>query len=193
MLCFLWGELGKCPSCTAMCIYRLDIRCLSLLHFKRLIKSVDGGRKNSEVILKDAAPLLQIEDYDVVASMLAARSSLLCSVDLWRCRNLTDRGLVELVSGCRWGLGCFVPFDGAFKSFICEEPKQNTCELVCSHQDAGGAGPGLVSHAPEQHRVFPDTRSQPASPAQTLPHCQPHCLRLGHRGAGYLLSLTTAP
>uniref|UniRef100_H3CEA0 F-box and leucine-rich repeat protein 4 n=1 Tax=Tetraodon nigroviridis TaxID=99883 RepID=H3CEA0_TETNG len=44
---------------------------------------------------------VMIEDYDVVASMLAARSSLLCSLDLWRCRNLTDRGLLELINGCR--------------------------------------------------------------------------------------------
>ncbi|XP_024861045.1 F-box/LRR-repeat protein 4 isoform X2 [Kryptolebias marmoratus] len=44
---------------------------------------------------------IEIEDYDVVASMLAARSRSLCSLDLWRCRNLTDRGLAELVSGCR--------------------------------------------------------------------------------------------
>ncbi|KAM9353898.1 LOW QUALITY PROTEIN: F-box/LRR-repeat protein 4 [Symphorus nematophorus] len=44
---------------------------------------------------------VRIEDYDVVASMLAARCRSLCSLDLWRCRNLTDRGLAELVSGCR--------------------------------------------------------------------------------------------
>ncbi|XP_003965939.2 F-box/LRR-repeat protein 4 isoform X1 [Takifugu rubripes] len=44
---------------------------------------------------------VMIEDYDVVASMLAARSSFLRSLDLWRCKNLTDRGLLELVSGCR--------------------------------------------------------------------------------------------
>ncbi|KAF3691569.1 F-box/LRR-repeat protein 4 F-box and leucine-rich repeat protein 4 [Channa argus] len=44
---------------------------------------------------------IEIEDYDVVASMLAARCRSLCSLDLWRCRNLTDRGLAELVSGCR--------------------------------------------------------------------------------------------
>lgn len=53
-------------------------------------------------MLKAAASLLQIEDYDVVASMLAARSRFLCSLDLWRCRNLTDRGLGELINGCRW-------------------------------------------------------------------------------------------
>ncbi|KAM7420242.1 hypothetical protein PAMA_014782 [Pampus argenteus] len=44
---------------------------------------------------------IEIEDYDVVASMLAARCRSLRSLDLWRCRNLTDRGLAELVSGCR--------------------------------------------------------------------------------------------
>uniref|UniRef100_A0A3P8VLL3 F-box and leucine-rich repeat protein 4 n=1 Tax=Cynoglossus semilaevis TaxID=244447 RepID=A0A3P8VLL3_CYNSE len=44
---------------------------------------------------------VMIEDYDVVASMLAARCRSLCSLDLWRCRNLTDRGLAELVTGCR--------------------------------------------------------------------------------------------
>ncbi|XP_056458418.1 F-box/LRR-repeat protein 4 [Gadus chalcogrammus] len=44
---------------------------------------------------------VRIEDYDVVASMLSSRCYSLRSVDLWRCRNLTDRGLAELVSGCR--------------------------------------------------------------------------------------------
>ncbi|MED6241574.1 F-box and leucine-rich repeat protein 4 [Ataeniobius toweri] len=33
--------------------------------------------------------------------MLATRCRSLCSLDLWRCRNLTDRGLAELVAGCR--------------------------------------------------------------------------------------------
>ncbi|KAF7665976.1 hypothetical protein LDENG_00125670 [Lucifuga dentata] len=44
---------------------------------------------------------VRIDDYDVVASMLAARCRSLRSLDLWRCRNLTDRGLAELASGCR--------------------------------------------------------------------------------------------
>ncbi|KAF7226183.1 F-box/LRR-repeat protein 4 [Nothobranchius furzeri] len=44
---------------------------------------------------------LRIDDYDVVSSMIAARCRSMRSLDLWRCRNLTDRGLTELVSGCR--------------------------------------------------------------------------------------------
>lgn len=59
-------------------------------------------------------------------------------------------------------------------------------------QDAGGVGPGLVSHTAEQHRMFPAPRPQPAPPAQTLPHRQPHRLRLRHRGVGRQLPLTAA-
>ncbi|XP_076006451.1 F-box/LRR-repeat protein 4 [Genypterus blacodes] len=44
---------------------------------------------------------VRIDDYDVIASMLAARCRSLRSLDMWRCRNLTDRGLAELASGCR--------------------------------------------------------------------------------------------
>ncbi|KAK7886483.1 hypothetical protein WMY93_026104 [Mugilogobius chulae] len=44
---------------------------------------------------------VRIDDYDVVASMLATRCHSLCSLDLWRCRNLTDRGLAEIASGCK--------------------------------------------------------------------------------------------
>ncbi|KAF6728126.1 F-box/LRR-repeat protein 4 [Oryzias melastigma] len=43
---------------------------------------------------------VRIDDYDVVASMLAARCRSLRSLDLWRCRNLTDRGLNELPPVC---------------------------------------------------------------------------------------------
>lgn len=59
--------------------------------------------------------------------MLAARSSLLCSLDLWRCRNLTDRGLVELVNGCRWGL--FLPL---CSPSAVKRQRRTPCELVSS-------------------------------------------------------------
>lgn len=76
--------------------------------------------------VKAAAPLLQIEDYDVVASMLAARSRFLCSLDLWRCRNLTDRGLVELVNGCRWLFFFFRYFE------VCTKVGEPLVNLVSS-------------------------------------------------------------
>ncbi|KAL6467432.1 hypothetical protein MHYP_G00231090 [Metynnis hypsauchen] len=43
---------------------------------------------------------VMIEDYDAVVSLVAARCRGLVSLDLWRCRNLSERGLAELVSGC---------------------------------------------------------------------------------------------
>lgn len=60
-------------------------------------------------------------------------------------------------------------------------------------QDAGGVGPGLVSHTAEQHRVFPAPRPQPSPLTQTVPHRQPHRLRLRHRGAGGQLPVAAAP
>lgn len=86
--------------------------------FKVVLLWGDGAES-----VKTAAPLLQIEDYDVVASMLAARSSFLRSLDLWRCRNLTDRGLVELINGCRWVFGTFKC------SFSCKAEPLWTCLL----------------------------------------------------------------
>lgn len=85
----------------------------------KFLKVVSWGGDGAESV-QTAAPLLQIEDYDVVASMLAARSSFLCSLDLWRCRNLTDRGLVELINGCRWVFGT---------SFSCKAEPLWTCLL----------------------------------------------------------------
>lgn len=63
----------------------------------------------------------QIEDYDVVASMIGAKCKKLRTLDLWRCKNITENGIAELASGCQlleeldlgWcptlqsGTGCF--------------------------------------------------------------------------------------
>lgn len=81
--------------------------------------------------------------------------------------------------------------------FLCEYPNlslRHPSLLVGSvvAQDVGGTGPGLVSHAAEQYGMFPTPRPQPSTPAQTLPHCQPHRLRLRHRGAGSQLPLSEA-
>ncbi|TSN21146.1 F-box/LRR-repeat protein 4 [Bagarius yarrelli] len=43
---------------------------------------------------------IEIEDYDVVMSVLSTRCRTLVSLDLWRCRSLSERGLSELMSGC---------------------------------------------------------------------------------------------
>lgn len=43
---------------------------------------------------------LQIEDYDVIASMIGAKCKSLRTLDLWRCKNITENGIAELASGC---------------------------------------------------------------------------------------------
>lgn len=44
---------------------------------------------------------LQIEDYDLIASMMGAKCKKLRSLDLWRCKNITENGIAELASGCQ--------------------------------------------------------------------------------------------
>lgn len=44
---------------------------------------------------------LQIEDYDLIASMMGAKCKKLRSLDLWRCKNITESGIAELASGCQ--------------------------------------------------------------------------------------------
>ncbi|XP_037129506.1 F-box/LRR-repeat protein 4 isoform X1 [Syngnathus acus] len=85
-------HISKLTRLRRLVLYRTKIEqtaILSILTFCIELKHLNLGS------------CIRIEDYDVVASMLAARCHSLCSLDLWRCRNLTDRGLNELVSGCR--------------------------------------------------------------------------------------------
>uniref|UniRef100_A0AAQ4PRY2 F-box and leucine-rich repeat protein 4 n=1 Tax=Gasterosteus aculeatus aculeatus TaxID=481459 RepID=A0AAQ4PRY2_GASAC len=87
-----FAHISKLTRLRRLVLYRTKIEqtaILSILTFCIELKHLNLGS------------CVRIEDYDVVASMLAARCRSLCSLDLWRCRNLTDRGLAELVSGCR--------------------------------------------------------------------------------------------
>ncbi|XP_063089353.1 F-box/LRR-repeat protein 4 isoform X2 [Cavia porcellus] len=43
---------------------------------------------------------IEIEDYDVIASMIGAKCKKLKTLDLWRCKNITENGIAELASGC---------------------------------------------------------------------------------------------
>ncbi|XP_005807561.1 F-box/LRR-repeat protein 4 [Xiphophorus maculatus] len=85
-------HISKLSLLRRLVLYRTKIEqtaILSILTFCPEIRHLNLGS------------CVRIEDYDVVASMLATRCRSLCSLDLWRCRNLTDRGLAELVTGCR--------------------------------------------------------------------------------------------
>ncbi|XP_030640767.1 F-box/LRR-repeat protein 4 [Chanos chanos] len=87
-----FGHVAKLPRLRRLILYRTKIEqtaILSIITFCTDLRHLNLGS------------CVMIEDYDVVASMLSARCRSLRSLDLWRCRNLSERGLAELVAGCR--------------------------------------------------------------------------------------------
>ncbi|XP_028837583.1 F-box/LRR-repeat protein 4 isoform X2 [Denticeps clupeoides] len=87
-----FNHIAKIPRLRRLVLYRTKIEqtaILNILTFCAELRHLNLGS------------CVMVEDYDVVASMLAARCRFLSSLDLWRCHNLTERGLSELVSGCR--------------------------------------------------------------------------------------------
>ncbi|XP_059837349.1 F-box/LRR-repeat protein 4 isoform X2 [Hypanus sabinus] len=44
---------------------------------------------------------IEVEDYDLVASVIGAKCKKLRSLDLWRCKNITENGITAIVAGCQ--------------------------------------------------------------------------------------------
>ncbi|KAJ8411510.1 hypothetical protein AAFF_G00163180 [Aldrovandia affinis] len=87
-----FGHIAQMKALRRLVLYRTKIEqtaLLSILTFCTQLQHLNLGS------------CVMIEDYDVVASMLGVRCRLLRSLDLWRCRNLTERGVTELAAGCR--------------------------------------------------------------------------------------------
>ncbi|KAJ8288319.1 hypothetical protein COCON_G00009780 [Conger conger] len=87
-----FSHIAQLTSLRRLILYRTKIEQTALLSIVTFCTQLQHLNLGSCVMM---------EDYDVVASMLAVRCRLLRSLDLWRCKNLTERGLTELVSGCR--------------------------------------------------------------------------------------------
>ncbi|KAG5856911.1 hypothetical protein ANANG_G00012940 [Anguilla anguilla] len=86
-----FAHIAQMTSLRRLILYRTKVEqtaLLSILTFCTQLQHLNLGS------------CVMIEDYDVVASMLGVRCRSLRSLDLWRCKNLTERGLTELVSGC---------------------------------------------------------------------------------------------
>ncbi|XP_026998712.2 F-box/LRR-repeat protein 4 isoform X2 [Tachysurus fulvidraco] len=86
-----FNHVAKLARLRRLVLYRTKIEqtaILSILTFCTELRHLNLGS------------CVMIEDYDVVVSVLSARCRSLVSLDLWRCRSLTERGLSELVSGC---------------------------------------------------------------------------------------------
>ncbi|KAM3931960.1 F-box/LRR-repeat protein 4 isoform 2-T5 [Leptodactylus fuscus] len=43
---------------------------------------------------------IEIEDYDLIAGVIGAKCKKLQSLDLWRCKNITEKGIMDIASGC---------------------------------------------------------------------------------------------
>ncbi|XP_035384219.1 F-box/LRR-repeat protein 4 isoform X2 [Electrophorus electricus] len=86
-----FSHIAKLARLHRLVLYRTKIEqtaMLSILTFCTELRHLNLGS------------CVMLEDYDVVVSMLSVRCRGLLSLDLWRCRNVSERGVAELVAGC---------------------------------------------------------------------------------------------
>lgn len=86
-----FGHIAKLRSLKRLILYRTKVEqtaLLSILNFCAELQHLSLGS------------CVMIEDYDVIASMIGAKCKSLRTLDLWRCKNITENGIAELASGC---------------------------------------------------------------------------------------------
>ncbi|XP_021077821.1 F-box/LRR-repeat protein 4 [Mus pahari] len=86
-----FGHIAKLCSLKRLVLYRTKVEqtaLLSILNFCAELQHLSLGS------------CVMIEDYDVIASMIGAKCKNLRTLDLWRCKNITENGIAELASGC---------------------------------------------------------------------------------------------
>ncbi|XP_011922327.1 PREDICTED: F-box/LRR-repeat protein 4 [Cercocebus atys] len=86
-----FNHIAKLCSLKRLVLYRTKVEqtaLLSILNFCSELQHLSLGS------------CVMIEDYDVIASMIGAKCKKLQTLDLWRCKNITENGIAELASGC---------------------------------------------------------------------------------------------
>nr|XP_045011138.1 F-box/LRR-repeat protein 4 isoform X2 [Jaculus jaculus] len=86
-----FNHIAKLCSLKRLVLYRTKVEqtaLLSILNFCSELQHLSLGS------------CVMIEDYDVIASMIGAKCKKLRTLDLWRCKNITENGIAELASGC---------------------------------------------------------------------------------------------
>ncbi|XP_060242046.1 F-box/LRR-repeat protein 4 isoform X2 [Meriones unguiculatus] len=86
-----FGHIAKLCGLKRLILYRTKVEqtaLLSILNFCAELQHLSLGS------------CVMIEDYDVLASMIGAKCKSLRTLDLWRCKNITENGIAELASGC---------------------------------------------------------------------------------------------
>nr|XP_047922596.1 F-box/LRR-repeat protein 4 isoform X2 [Anser cygnoides] len=87
-----FNHIAKVGSLKRLILYRTKVEqtaLLSILNFCSELQHLSLGS------------CVMIEDYDLIASMMGAKCKKLRSLDLWRCKNITENGIAELASGCQ--------------------------------------------------------------------------------------------
>ncbi|KAM7119773.1 F-box/LRR-repeat protein 4 isoform 7-T24 [Ciconia maguari] len=87
-----FNHIAKVASLKRLILYRTKVEqtaLLSILNFCSELQHLSLGS------------CVMIEDYDLIASMMGAKCKKLRSLDLWRCKNITESGIAELASGCQ--------------------------------------------------------------------------------------------
>ncbi|GCC24203.1 F-box/LRR-repeat protein 4 isoform X1 [Chiloscyllium punctatum] len=85
-------HIAKISGLRRLVVYRTKIEqtaLLSILNFCLELQHLSLGS------------CVMVDDYDVVASVIGAKCKKLRSLDLWRCKNITENGIAAIVSGCR--------------------------------------------------------------------------------------------
>ncbi|XP_050805227.1 F-box/LRR-repeat protein 4 [Gopherus flavomarginatus] len=87
-----FNHIAKVCSLKRLVLYRTKVEqtaLLSILNFCSELQHLSLGS------------CVMIEDYDLIASMMGAKCKKLRTLDLWRCKNITENGIAELASGCQ--------------------------------------------------------------------------------------------
>ncbi|XP_037699926.1 F-box/LRR-repeat protein 4 isoform X3 [Choloepus didactylus] len=87
-----FNHIAKLCGLKRLVLYRTKVEqtaLLSILNFCAELQHLSLGS------------CVMIEDYDVIASMIGAKCKKLQTLDLWRCKNITENGIAELASGCQ--------------------------------------------------------------------------------------------
>uniref|UniRef100_A0A2K5RNA9 F-box/LRR-repeat protein 4 n=1 Tax=Cebus imitator TaxID=2715852 RepID=A0A2K5RNA9_CEBIM len=86
-----FNHIAKLCSLKRLVLYRTKVEQTALLSILNFCSELQHLSLGSCVL---------IEDYDVIASMIGAKCKKLRTLDLWRCKNITENGIAELASGC---------------------------------------------------------------------------------------------
>ncbi|XP_007422566.1 F-box/LRR-repeat protein 4 [Python bivittatus] len=86
-----FNHIAKLCNLTRLILYRTKIEqtaLLSILNFCSELQHLSLGS------------CVMIEDYDTIACMMGAKCKKLRTLDLWRCKNISENGIAELAAGC---------------------------------------------------------------------------------------------